>query len=82
MMNSNGKSDVCRADAEIGKRVRVQRIKCCLSLMDVAAHQEISIDDYDDAESGDYPLSVVDMIRLAQLFGANVEDLMPNERDL
>lgn len=81
-MNNNGMPEVCRTDVEIGKRVCAHRINCCLSLIDVAAHLEISVNNYEDAESGDYPLAAVDIIRLAQLFGVNVEDLMPDETDL
>ena len=73
--------DVCSADAAIGENVRACRIRMGLPLIDVASHLEMAVGDYLEAESGDLPLSVVDIVRLAHLFGVAIKDLMPNQSE-
>lgn len=71
--------DVCSTDALIGESVRAYRIRMGLPLIDVASHLEMAVGDYLEAESGDFPFSVVDIVKLADLFGVAIKDLMPNQ---
>ncbi len=73
--------DVCSADAAIRENVRACRIGMGLPLIDVASHLEMAVGDYLEAESGDLPLSVVDIVRLAHLFGVAIKDLMPSQSE-
>lgn len=73
--------DVCSADAMIGESVSACRIKMGLPLIDVASHLEMAVGDYLEAESGDLPFLVVDIVKLADLFGVAIKDLMPNQSE-
>ncbi len=76
--NDNDKFDVCETDKLIGENVADHRIRNGLTEIYVASCLDMAIDDYMDAESGAYPFSVIDIMKLAQVFGVEAEALMPS----
>ena len=78
MANDNKKFGVCEADKIIGANVAAHRIKNGLTEIYVASCLDMAVDNYLDAETGDYPLTIVDIIHLARLFAVEVTDLMPS----
>jgi len=81
-MNDAVSMDVSRTDKAIGAKVSALRLRNGFSVSDVAAHLDLLDANYIDAERGDYSLSVVDIVLLADLYRVGIGQLIPDKLDV